>query len=230
MTRVKICGITNVADARCATEAGADFIGFILYRKSLRYVTPQRVVAIVQALEAEYGATRPRTVGVFVDEPVARVRGVLSVAGLDLAQLHGAEPVDEIGALYPRAFKAIRPQTLDEAKEAIATYGPLVLDDVNLPQLLADAYHPDQPGGTGTLGDWTIARWLADRTRLMLAGGLAPETVGAAIEAVRPWGVDVSSEVEVSKGIKDHARVRAFIEAVRGQGSQPRNSLKARLA
>jgi phosphoribosylanthranilate isomerase len=214
-------------DARCAAEAGADFLGFIFYPRSLRFVAPKQVAAITQAIRREFGADAPRFVGVFVDEPVGRVRATLDSAGLDLAQLHGSEPPAAIKVLRPRAFKAIRPQTRDDAEAAVAVYSGVVSDDAALPQFLIDAYHPQQFGGTGIPSDLNLARWLAGRYRLMLAGGLKPETVGEAIERVRPWGVDVSSGVEVSnqldasselegvKGIKDHARVRAFVEAVR---------------
>ena len=221
MTYVKICGITNVDDARCAAEAGADFLGFIFYPKSARFVTPGQVAAITQVIRREFGPDAPRCVGIFVDEPVERVLAVLDGAGLDLAQLHGGEPPAEVQALHPRAFKAIRPQARDEAEAAAAAYRDVAPDDAALPQLLMDAYHPQQPGGTGIPADLALARSLASRLRLMLAGGLTPETVGPAIEQVRPWGVDVSSGVEApsrlgaAQGTKDHARMWAFVEAVR---------------
>ena len=215
MTYVKICGITNLDDARCAADAGADFLGFVLYPKSPRFVTPERVRVIIQAIRDEFGADAPRCVGVFVDEPVARVQVILDNAGLDLAQLHGNEPPDEVRMLRHRAFKAIRPRNRDDAEAAVAAYCDIVPDDPALPQILMDAYHPQQFGGTGTLADLTVARLLARHHRLMLAGGLTPETVGPAIGRVRPWGVDVSSGVERTRGVKDNAQVRAFIEAVR---------------
>lgn len=215
MTYVKICGITNLDDALCAAEAGADLLGFISYPKSPRFVAPEKVAVITQAIRREYGVHAPRCVGVFVDEPVERVRAVLDSAGLDLAQLHGSEPPAEVRMLRPHAFKAIRPQTRDDAEATVVAYCDVVADDDALPQFLIDAYHPHQFGGTGTLADLDVARSLAHRFRLLLAGGLTPETVGPAIRRVQPWGVDVSSGVERAKGIKDHARIRTFIEAVR---------------
>jgi phosphoribosylanthranilate isomerase len=215
MTYVKICGITNVDDARCAAETGADFLGFIFYPKSPRFVPPERVTAITQMIRAEFGMHAPRYVGVFVDEPVERVRTILNSAGLDLAQLHGSEPPIEVRMLHSRAFKAIRPQTRGDAEAAVIAYCDVVPDDDTLPQFLLDAYHPQQFGGTGTPADLAVAQLLARRFLLLLAGGLTSETVGPAIERVRPWGVDVSSGVERAKGIKDHARIRTFIEAVR---------------
>ncbi len=150
-----------------------------------------------------------------MDEPVEHVMAVLDNAGLDLAQLHGNEPPAEVRTLHPRAFKAIRPQARAEATAAVDAYCDVAPADTALPQLLMDAYHPHQPGGTGIPADLALACSLAPRLRLMLAGGLTPETVGPAIERVRPWGVDVSSGVEQTQGVKDHARVRAFVKAVR---------------
>jgi phosphoribosylanthranilate isomerase len=226
VTRIKICGITNVADARCAAAAGADFLGFIFYPKSPRFVTPERAAVITQAIRDEFGTSAPRCTGVFVDEPAAHVTEVLDSAGLDLAQLHGDEPPAVVQSLYPHAFKAIRPQTPADANAAIAKYRGAIAalrdGDVNLPQLLIDAYHPGQYGGTGISADLAVVGPIARQVRLLLAGGLTPETVASAIEQVRPWGVDVSSGVEAAKGIKDHAKVRTFIQAVhRCAASEP---------
>jgi phosphoribosylanthranilate isomerase len=218
--RIKICGITNLADARCAAEGGADFLGFIFYQKSPRYVAPERAASIVHAIRNEWGATAPRFVGVFVDEPAAAVRAVLDQAGLDLAQLHGSEPPDEVQRLAPRAYKAIRPRSAAEAGEALVVYRLTLADHADLPQLLVDAYDSARYGGTGRQADWAVARLFAGQRRLLLAGGLSPETVGAAIEAVRPWGVDVSSGVERAPGLKDHERVRDFVRAVHSADRQ----------
>jgi len=213
--RVKVCGLTSLEDARRAAEAGADFLGFVFYPKSPRFVPPERVAVITAALRAEFGAEAPRFVGVFVDAPVEQVRATLDIAGLDLAQLHGGEPPALVGALHPRAFKALRPRSSEEAVAMAESYRAVLPEDGALPQLLVDAYHPTRPGGTGLRADWGIARELARRFRLLLAGGLTPENVGEAIAQVRPWGVDVSSGVERSPGLKDPARLRAFVEAVR---------------
>ncbi len=215
MTRVKICGITNLEDALVAARAGADFLGFVFYNQSPRFVPPGRAAEIVSALRAELGPRCPRLVGVFVDAPVEEVRAVLDTVGLDLAQLHGSEPPAEVRALQPRAFKAIRPQSRGEAEANLALYYDVVPQDEAVPQFLMDAYHPWQFGGTGIMADLAVAMLIARRVRLLLAGGLTPETVGEVIRRVRPWGVDVSSGVERAKGVKDHARVRAFVEAVR---------------
>ena len=219
MTTCKICGITTVDDACTAVEAGADMLGFIFYNKSPRYVTPETAAFIAGALRGAYGIRAPRFVGVFVDEPAARIRAMLDTIGLDLAQLHGSEPPARVRQLCPRAFKAIRPRTQEQAQVALNTYHDTMPDDARLPQLLVDAYHPQQLGGTGHTTDLDLARWLAGRVRLLLAGGLTPDNVGAAIGQIQPWGVDVSSGVELCPGTKDPVRVRAFIQAVRAADS-----------
>jgi phosphoribosylanthranilate isomerase len=218
VTQVKICGITNWADACCAAEAGADLLGFILYPPSPRYVAPDVAGCIVRALHAAYGARAPRCVGVFVSESVARVRAVLDETGLDLAQLHGDESLETLQALAPRAYKAIRPATVAEALDQARRYvAPETAPDG--PQLLVDAYHPERYGGTGLPVDLAVARAALGsagrQQRILLAGGLALETVGQVVAVLHPWGVDVSSGVEREKGRKDHARVRAFVAAVR---------------
>jgi phosphoribosylanthranilate isomerase len=215
MTYVKVCGITNVDDALCVAEAGADFMGFIFYSKSPRVVTLMQASTIMHTIRHEFGAHAPRFVGVFVDELIECVWAVLKYIDLDLAQLHGGESATDVWMLHPRAFKAVRPRTHEEAQAAIDAYCDVAPDDTTLPQLLMDAYHPQLHGGTGILADTALARLLIPHLRLMLAGGLTPETVGPAIEQVGPWGVDASSGLEATKGIKDHARVRAFIKAVR---------------
>jgi phosphoribosylanthranilate isomerase len=217
MTHIKICGITNVEDACYAAEAGADMLGFVFYHKSPRYVTAKESAFIAGAIRDAFGKHAPRFVGVFVDEPVEHVHAIVKAARLDMAQLHGSESPTEVRELYPRAFKAVRPRTQDEAQAAVAAYRDTTPDDDTFPELLVDAYHPQHPGGTGIPADQDVAWWLARRVRLLLAGGLSPETVGPAIERIQPWGVDVSSGVERERGVKDHARVRTFIEAVRAQ-------------
>jgi phosphoribosylanthranilate isomerase len=220
LTYIKICGITNLEDARCAVDAGADMLGFILYPPSPRYLPPERIRDIVRSVRDTYGLRGPRFVGVFVNEPVERVRAVLDDTGLDLSQLSGDESPSEVRSLIPRAFKGIRPQTLDDARSAVEAYCVPALDISGLPQLLVDGYHPGQFGGTGLRADTTAAQWLASQVRLVLAGGLSPESVRLAVRQIQPWGVDVSSGVERAKGIKDHARVRAFVETVRAADAE----------
>ncbi len=212
---VKICGITNEEDAQVAVAAGADLLGFILYPKSPRYMTPERVQQIVSHIQnwltTYTPLPTPRFVGVFVNESAARVAEILTVAGLDYAQIHGDESPAFVHQFAPHAFKALRPSNAEEAQAQAESYAALGTTDG--PQLLIDAYDPHEYGGTGKKADWHTAAALARRyPRLLLAGGLTPGNVAQAVQTVRPWGVDVSSGVEEQPGRKDHAAVRAFIE------------------
>lgn len=211
--KIKICGITNSDDAWAAVEAGADLLGFNFYAKSPRYIAPEKAREI--AAQIRSGGPRPLLVGVFVNSPLDEVRSILEIAQIDLAQLHGDEPVSVVEQLKGRGFKALRPTSEEEAQldaEWFAPHGP------NAPVLLIDAYRKDQYGGTGHTADWTIATKLAQQYPILLAGGLTPDNVGEAIRQVRPWGVDVASGVEVSPGRKDAAKMRAFVARVRSNG------------
>jgi len=213
--KVKICGITNLKDAQAAIEAGADLLGFVFYPKSPRYVEPETAAAIISKLTTHYPLPTTHYVGVFVDEPVHRVREILDQCHLDLAQLHGSEPPVEVRMLQPQAYKAIRPRQRGDAEAAAATYAPVMDISPDRPAFLIDAYHPWQFGGTGQTTDWSAARVLAWRFPILLAGGLTPGNVAEAIRIVEPWGVDVSSGVEAEPGRKDHGKVRAFVEAAK---------------
>jgi phosphoribosylanthranilate isomerase len=215
--RVKICGLTNVEDALVAIEAGADLLGFILYPKSPRYVEPERLGEMLQEIRQSASVTRPlpRLVGVFVNEPVERVAQILEQTGLDYAQLHGAESPALLRQLPGRAFKALRPTNPEEALQAAQAFA--ALGPAEGPALMIDAFDPAAYGGTGKQADWQAAATVARQTPgLLLAGGLAPDSVAAAIRTVQPWGVDVSSGVEAAPGRKDHAKMRAFVAAAKG--------------
>jgi len=223
--KVKVCGLTNAADAGAAMAAGADMLGFIFYPKSPRCVTPEQVRDILAAAEHARVNTRVRvlTVGVFVNEPPETVAQVLSFCGLDLAQLHGEEPPAALGLaegqspVCGRAYKALRPRTLEEAIGLARQYAlpPRLRGGGRLPAFLIDAYHPHRRGGTGVTGDWSLASSLAGQHPLLLAGGLTPANVTQAVRSVQPWGVDVSSGIEESPGQKDHDALRAFVTAVK---------------
>ncbi|MCS7056745.1 MAG: phosphoribosylanthranilate isomerase [Thermoflexales bacterium] len=211
MTIVKICGITNPDDARCAVDAGADLLGFIFYPKSPRAVTPaaaREIVAVVRR-SAHPRASRVRCVGVFVNESPADMLRVLDDAGLDYAQLSGDESPADLAALAGRAYKAVR--SWHDAWEAFI--GPGLNQD--LPALLLDANHATLYGGSGQRADESLAAYLARRCRLLLAGGLTPDNVAEVVRTIRPWGVDVASGVEASPGKKDPAKVRAFVSAAK---------------
>jgi phosphoribosylanthranilate isomerase len=210
--RVKICGITNAEDALVAAEAGADYLGFILYSRSQRYVDAETVREIVAAVRAG-GYADLQCVGVFVNSTTDEIAEIMDAAALDWAQLHGDEPPAALAALAGRAFKALRPATLNEA---LATAELYAAPPDQRPGLLIDAYHPQHYGGTGQAGDWALAAAVAARhPGVLLAGGLTPDNVAAASAAVHPWGVDVSSGVERSPGRKDHNLVRRFLAAAR---------------
>ncbi len=207
VARVKVCGLTRLEDALAALDAGADLLGFNFYPSSPRAVAPARAAEIIAALPAE-----ARTVGVFVNADLATVRRVAAICRLDYIQLHGDEPPAFVEALSPRAFKALRPRSAAEAEAEAALYAPLGPMAADAPLLLVDAYRAGCYGGTGQKGDWALAAGLAARYRLLLAGGLTPENVAEAILQVRPWGVDVASGVESAPGIKDHDKMRRFIQ------------------
>jgi phosphoribosylanthranilate isomerase len=215
--RVKICGLTTLEDAQLAADAGADLLGFILYSASPRAVTPETAQTIVASLRRRPEC--PLLVGVFVNEPAATVASILDQCALDLAQLHGDEPPSFVGdpasLLYGRSYKALRPTTLAEAEADSEWYLP-PNPVAGRPALLLDAYHPRLRGGSGHSANWTIAARLASQTPgLLLAGGLNPANVAAAVRQVRPFGVDVASGVEASPGRKDPDLVRAFIQVAK---------------
>lgn len=214
-TIVKICGLTNRADAEVAVEAGADFLGFIFYPKSPRYVTPDTVRPLLASLREHAGASPlPRTVGIFVNAPTDQIQAILKETGIDYAQLHGDETPYDLEALAGRGYKALRPHALPDALYQAALFAPH--SHAPAPQLLLDAFSPTAYGGTGHRADWEIAAQLARlHPRLLLAGGLDPSNVAEALAAVRPWGVDISSGVEAAPGRKNHDKVRAFLAAVR---------------
>lgn len=214
---VKICGLTNLDDALAAVEAGADLLGFIFYEKSPRYVDARAVAEIIRDLKHVSRFTSHaslRTVGVFVNAPIEQISRTLDYCGLDLAQLHGEEGPEVLAVFPGRAYKALRPASPADAEAGalrFARFGP-----ASGPDLLLDAYHPTLRGGTGMVGDWALAASLAQRHRLLLAGGLTPDNVAQAVRQAQPWGVDVAGGVEASPGRKDHERLRAFIAAATG--------------
>lgn len=205
MIKVKICGITNAEDARAAVEAGADALGFVFFPKSPRWVQPDVVKGIVKALPPFV-----LPVGVFVNEEAGTVREVMDRCGLALAQLHGEETssyCEDLGRPILRAIRLRGPGDL----LALAEYK----GRAQVRGFLVDAFSEQEYGGTGRVADWGLAAQAAKSADVLLAGGLTPENVGDAVRQVRPYGVDVSSGVEASPGRKDHASIRAFIEAAR---------------
>jgi phosphoribosylanthranilate isomerase len=201
-TRVKICGITNLADAQAAIEAGADALGFIFYEKSPRRMTIPAVAEISKQLPPFI-----MRVGVFVNAPEELVKCAIGECGLGLLQFHGDEPPEFCTRFGLMSMKAFRIRAAESLKE---------LPKYPTEAWLLDACSAENLGGTGEKFNWDLAVEAQKFGKpVFLAGGLTPENVAAAIRKVQPFGVDVSSGVESSPGKKDHARVRAFIANVR---------------
>lgn len=197
---VKICGMTNIDDARAAIAMGADYIGFVFYAKSPRHVSPAQVAGIVREL-----GSGVRAVGVFVNETREKALEIAGKCGLYAVQLHGDElPADFTAAPIPiwRAIKFFK---------NLWTPDPAAW---NAERYLIDATVSGIYGGSGVKADWREAADLAGRVKVMLAGGLTPDNVSEAISAVRPAGVDVVSGVEAEPGKKDHGKMKSFIAAV----------------
>ncbi len=214
MTWVKICGTTNLRDALTAVEAGADALGFVFYAKSPRKVDPETAREIVQKLPPHV-----EKVGVFVDEPAATILTMVAKVGLTAAQLHG---VASRNPEFIQALKAGGSLKVFLVLSAAEIDGGVDWDEVGRPGVSAvflDSGTPQAPGGTGQVFDWKTAasdiQPVADKLRIVVAGGLTSSNVADAIRMLKPWGVDVASGVEARRGKKDLEKVRAFIDAVR---------------
>jgi len=199
---VKICGITRLEDAAVAVSLGASAVGFIFWPGSPRQIAPPDAAAIAGSLPQ-----RVWKVGVFVDAVADDIRRVVEEVRLTAVQLHGSETPAYAATLDARVIKAM---ALDHVQ------GPEALDEWPGVPILLDAHDPLRKGGTGRTIDWIRARELASRHDVILAGGLRPENVADAIARVRPYGIDVSSGVETSPGLKDHDKLRSLFEVLRG--------------
>ena len=199
MTAIKICGITRAVDAEAAVALGAHALGFVLWPSSPRHTTAEVVREIIRRLPPFV-----TPVGVFVD-PSADDIAAATDAGFRVAQIHGTVP------WWPdrRHLPILRAVHLGSG--GADEIEPDVSDDT----VLLDAHDPVRRGGTGQTVDWTRARAIAARRRVVLAGGLTPDNVAAAIQAVRPYAVDVASGVEVAPGVKEHELMRRFIAAAK---------------
>jgi len=192
---VKICGITRPEDAEAAVAAGANALGFVFWPGSPRFVDPYRAREIVRALPPFV-----TPVGLFVNQPRDYVSGVASLVRLGAVQLHGDETPEFAASI---AWPLIKALSVDRASAWPAET-----------TLLLDAHDPVKRGGTGQTIDWPAAAAIATTRRVLLAGGLTAENVAAAVARVRPLGIDVSSGVERSPGVKDHNRIKALFEAL----------------
>jgi phosphoribosylanthranilate isomerase len=200
-TRVKICGITRAQDALEAVKQGTDAIGLVFYPKSPRNVSASQAAEIVSKIPAFI-----TVVGLFVDAEPAFVQEVLSVVHLDLLQFHGDETASQCRQYSRPYMKAIRVKSDTNLVQYAADYA-------DAKALLLDAFAEGVPGGTGLVFDWSLIPQNFPLP-IVLAGGLNAENVGVAIEQVRPYAVDVSGGVEASKGIKDAAKIAAFMRGV----------------
>lgn len=201
MIKVKICGITNVDDALATADFGADALGFVFYRGSPRYISPDEAKQIIKKLPPFIV-----TVGVFVDEKSDEVEGIMRHASIDVAQLHGHEP-PEACMISKRVIKAIRVKELSDLE---------ILKHYHVSAFLLDTYTPEFFGGTGQIFNWDIAVDAKQFGKIILSGGLNPDNIEKAIKWVRPYAVDVSSGVEEEKGRKDRRKLRLFIERAKG--------------
>lgn len=201
MALVKICGITNLDDALFASEAGADALGFVFYKKSPRHIEPEKARDIIKRLPPFV-----TTVGVFADQTEAEVKDIISETNIDVVQLHGEEPPEFCKKLGKRIIKAIRVRGMENLAE-VKTYKACAL--------LLDTYDKNLKGGTGRIFNWEIAKEARIFNKIIIAGGLTPENVADAIKVAQPYAVDVSSGVEKEKGIKDHQKIKAFIDRVK---------------
>ena len=200
---VKICGITRAEDAEAAIEEGAHALGFVFWPDSPRFIDPGQARAIVSALPPFV-----TPVGVFVNQSSEYVNSVATLVGLGAVQLHGDEKLPYAATMTRPVIKAIALGAAD-CVDGVDAWPARVT-------LLVDVHDLARRGGTGRTVDWTSASRVAARRPVVLAGGLTPENVGAAIRCVKPFGIDVSSGVEASPGIKDRARIVALFAAVRG--------------
>ena len=202
MVQVKICGITRLVDAEAAVFWGANALGFI-FAKSPREITPQKAKEIIRRISPFV-----KTVGVFVNEQPENIMKIMNFCGLDLAQLHGDEPASACFELAPRVIKAFRVRGEETLTEIMDYKG-------HVSAILLDTYQKGLNGGTGKHFDWQLAIKAKEKgIPMVLSGGLKPENIRKALERVNPSAIDVSSGIEKSPGIKDHERMKMFMEKV----------------
>lgn len=199
--RVKVCGNTRLEDAMTAVECGAEALGFIFWAPSSRAADPEVVAKIVRRLPPLV-----TTVAVFVNEAVETMNRIVAYCRLDRVQLHGQEPHELLERLDRPAYRAFKPRSEAELEAVLAAPDGT---------LLLDTFDPDLPGGTGRPSNWAWARRAGETKRVILAGGLDAGNVASAVEAARPWAVDVASSLESRPGIKDAHKIEAFFQALK---------------
>ena len=199
MTSLKICGLSQADDALLAAELGADFLGFVFVPGVRRQLSEERAKAIIQEYRGRMSGGGPRLVGLFANQTVADVNRTVGICGLDLAQLCGDEPPEFWEQVEAPIIRQIKVREEASRDETVATVMRNIDEVVSRGHMaLLDSHERGSLGGTGLTFDWSIAAEVASHSDFLLAGGLTPDNVDTAIEAVSPWGVDVSSGVETN--------------------------------
>lgn len=207
--KIKICGFTVPEHVADGAGMGLDYAGLVLWQGSPRVILSRERA---QEMTSYCKGVGIESVGLFVDEPTDVIAEVAEDVRVDIVQLHGDRPASDVAALVAcglRVWQALRIGPDFDGRSADQAWA------AGAELVLLDGWHPTEPGGTGLQADWEQAAAVAERGRVMLAGGLTAENVGDAIRRVRPWGVDVSSSLEQYPGFKDHYKMRAFLDAVR---------------
>lgn len=205
-TKVKICGITNLEDARFASGAMVDYLGFIFTEKSKRFIDPEKAGAIINWVEG------PEKVGVFMDQPLDDVNLLAKFSGIDYVQLHGQESLEYCQLIEKPIIKVIHvgeTSTKKELEAQVAQYAEVA------EFLLFDTKFNGEFGGTGKTFDWSLLSDIAGEKPFFLAGGLNPENVSEAIDLVQPYAVDVNSGVEEEPGLKDFEKIERLMETLK---------------
>ncbi len=217
MTRIKVCGVTLPDDAARVAAAGVDFIGLNFWPRSKRYLSPERAPLVASAASVARSKGRAKIVGVFVDPDIDEIQQVTAIVDLDVIQLHGDEDPDFVKRVSQAVGRPVWKAVSVTNQQAV-----MHLDSWGAEAILLDAPTPGR-GGAGAMFDWTLAREARERfpqLDIVLAGGLNPANVGSAIATVEPWAVDVASGVEVAPGVKDAAKLDAFVAATRRMTSR----------
>jgi len=205
-TRIKICGITKLDDARFASGAMADYLGFIFSDKSARYVEPDVAREIISWIEG------PETVGVFVDHPADDVNDIIEKTGIHYVQLHGNEPPEYCAHMDRPIIKAFRVKADMSEQDILEMIKPY---ERTVEFFLFDSFDEAQHGGTGKQFDWNIVREVSKIYPVFLAGGIGTLNVRRAIRLVEPYAVDISSSLEMAPGIKDFDKMNEFFDEIR---------------
>ena len=201
MARIKICGITNIEDALYAADLGVDALGFVFYSQSPRHIEPKKARKIIQQLPPFLAK-----VGVFVNERAARVNEIIELTGIDVVQLHGQEAPEYCQRFERKVVKAFR---------IAPDFDPAQIEVYEVDAYLLDTYVRGIYGGTGEVFNWEIAKRAEQYGRIILAGGLNPGNIKEAICQVEPYGVDISSGVEIRPGEKDKRKLEQLVLQVR---------------